>query len=308
MSPKLISTALLPIAVLAGACATHVGRVDAPAEQRLAVRYSLLRDQVYTPAGWPQPLYADVYQPEGEGPFPAVLVIHGGGWTSGDRAQVEGLAQRIAKRGYVAVNISYRLVPKAIFPAPVEDVQQAVRWLRANAATYHVDPARIGAWGYSAGAHLAALVGALRPGDRLYAEDARIEAVVAGGTPADLRKFHGGTLVPNFLGERWREDSAVFRESSPAAYVAPDAPPVFLYHGTWDTLVPLDQATDYKAALDAAGVPNELYLMRGLGHIAAFLLDGEAVQRGADFLDRYLRNPATRAWRRNLAENPEPAS
>lgn len=288
MSPKLISTALVPVALLAASCATHVGRVEAPAA-RLDLRYTLLRDQVYTPDGWPQRLYADIYRPEGEGPFPAVLVIHGGGWRSGDRAQVEGLARRIARRGYVAVNISYRLVPSATFPAPLEDVQQAVRWLRANAPAYGVDPGRIGAWGYSAGAHLAALAGALQPGERLYAEDARVEAVVAGGTPADLRKFHGGTLVPDFLGERWREDSPVFRESSPAAHVTPRNPPVFLYHGTWDTLVPLDQATDYKAALDAAGVPNELYLMRGLGHIAAFLLDGEAVQRGADFLDRRLR-------------------
>jgi len=289
MSLKLVSTALMPFAFLASSCAQHVGKPDIAVPERLNLRYTVQRDQVYTPDSWPKKLLADVYIPEGKGPFPAVLVIHGGGWRSGDRAQVESIAERVAKRGYVAVNITYRLVPDALFPAPVLDVQQAIRWLRSHAADYQVDPSRVGAWGYSAGAHLAALVGGLSPGDRLFAEDARLKAIVAGGTPSDLRKFHGGTLVPDFLGERWSEGSVAFRESSPSAYVSADDPPVFLYHGTWDALVPLDQATDYKAELDAAGVKNELYLLRGLGHIAAFLLDGGAVQSGADFLDRNLR-------------------
>lgn len=288
MSLRFAAAALLPVAVLASACATHLGRPADVAPRRLDVPYTIRRDQLFTPPDWPKSLLADVYMPQGAGPFPAVLVIHGGGWAGGDRAQVERIAERIARRGYVAVNITYRLVPEWTFPAPVQDVQQAIRWLRAHAADYQVDPSRIGAWGYSAGAHLAALVAGLSPRDRLYVEGSGLKAVVAGGTPADLRKFHGGTLVPNFLGERWSENSTAFREASPAAYVSADDPPVFLYHGTWDALVPLDQATDYKAVLDAAGVVNELYLQRGLGHIAAFLLDGEAVQRGADFLDRHL--------------------
>ncbi|MDP3293162.1 MAG: alpha/beta hydrolase [Nevskia sp.] len=290
---RFVSAALLPVAVLSSGCARHIGKPEVPQPARVERSYSVQRDQLFTPPNWPKALLADVYTPSGAPPsgarWPAVLVIHGGGWKSGDRAQVESIAERVAKRGYVAVNITYRLVPDALFPAPVEDVQQVLRWLRANADRYQVDPTRIGAWGYSAGAHLAALVGALSPGDRLYAEDARLKVVVAGGTPADLRKFHGGTLVPNFLGERWSENSVAFRESSPAAYVTAGDPPVFLYHGTWDTLVPLDQSLDYKVALDEAGVANELYLLRGLGHIAAFLMDGAAVQRGADFLDRHLR-------------------
>lgn len=290
---RLLSASLLPVAVLSSSCARHVGKPEAPQPIKLDRSYSVQRDQLFTPPDWPKSLLADVYTPSGTPPngerWPAVLVIHGGGWKSGDRKQVESLAERVAKRGYVAVNVTYRLVPEALFPAPVEDLQQAVRWLRANATQYRVDPERIGAWGYSAGAHLAAMLGSLSPGDRLYVEGARVQAVVAGGIPSDLRKFHGGTLVPNFLGERWSEASVKFRESSPAAYVAPGDPPVFLYHGSWDTLVPVDQALDYQAALDQAGVPNELYLLRGLGHISAFLMDGAAVQRGADFLDRHLR-------------------
>lgn len=292
MMLRLLSAALLPVAVLTSSCARHLGKPDGAAPPRLKLDWTVQRDLRFTPVDWPKPLLADLYTPAGDAPpggWPAVVMIHGGGWSSGDREQVEGIARRVARRGYVTLNITYRLAPESIFPAQVVDVQQAVRWLRGHAADYRVDPARIGAWGYSAGAHLAAMLGGLSPGDRLYQPGAEVKAVVAGGIPSDLRKFHGGTIVPKFLGERWSENSRAFRESSPAAYVTPGDPPVFLYHGGWDQLVPFDQASDYQLALHAAGVPNELYELRGLGHITAFLMDGEAVQRGLDFLDRHLR-------------------
>lgn len=292
MMLRLLSAALLPVAVLTSSCARHLGKPDGAAPPRLKLDWTVQRDLRFTPVDWPKPLLADLYTPAGDAPpggWPAVVMIHGGGWSSGDREQVEGIARRVARRGYVTLNITYRLAPESIFPAQVVDVQQAVRWLRSHAADYRVDPTRIGAWGYSAGAHLAAMLGGLSPGDRLYQPGAEVKAVVAGGIPSDLRKFHGGTIVPKFLGERWSENSRAFRESSPAAYVTPGDPPVFLYHGGWDQLVPFDQASDYQLALDAAGVPNELYELRGLGHITAFLMDGEAVQRGLDFLDRHLR-------------------
>jgi acetyl esterase/lipase len=294
MTFHILSILLLPLALLLSACATHIGKPAGPPPQRLDVPVVVRKNLVYTPADWPQPILADIYTPQlpqvSSRPLPAVLMIHGGAWSSGDRPQTAYLSRRVAARGYVVVNATYRLVPGAIFPAQLLDLQQALHWMRANAATLGIDPNRIGVWGYSAGAHLAALIGGLSPGDRLYDPDATVKAVVAGGTPADLRKFHGGTLVPAFLGQTWTEDSVVFREASPAAYVTPGDPPVFLYHGTWDALVPLDQSTDYQAALDAAGIPNELYLMRGFGHIAAFLMDGGAVQQGSDFLDRHLRD------------------
>jgi acetyl esterase/lipase len=270
------------------AFATHLNRPAGPAPPRLNAPVSLRRDQAYTPAGTP-PLLADVYLPQLPGPLPAVLMIHGGGWSGGTRRQTAALARRVARRGYVVVNAAYRLAPAARFPAPVEDLQQALRWMRANSASLGLDPARIGAWGYSAGAHLAALLAALRPGDRLYAADARLAAVVAGGIPADLHKFRGGRLLTQFLGEKWTPDSALYRESSPAAYVAAGAPPVFLYHGTLDRLVPPDQSTDYQQALQAAGVVNELYLMHGLGHVTAYFFDRTTTRLGADFLDRHLR-------------------
>ena len=280
---------LLTAAFGAAGCTIHQGRPDGPAPLRVDSSYQIRRDQVFTPPGWPKALLADVYVPEGEGPFPAVLVIHGGGWESGDRAQVKGLAERIARRGYVVVNTTYRLAPGAIFPAQLQDVQQAVLWMRAQAATYQIDPTRIGAFGYSAGAHLAALLGGIGEAGPLGQPGAAIKAVVAGGTPTDLSKWPAGKLVPQFIGGNRSQKPAEYRAASPVSYVNAGDPPVFLYHGGADALVPIDHAEDYQKLLAAADVPNELFVLRGRGHILAFLTDGPAVDAALTFLDRHLR-------------------
>lgn len=270
-------------------CTTYQGRPEGPAAQRVDTEYQVRRDQVFTPPGWPQALKADVYVPQGEGPFPAVLVIHGGGWDSGDRDQVAGIARRLAKRGYVAVNTQYRLAPGAIYPAQLQDVQQAVLWMRANAAEYQIDPTRIASFGYSAGAHLAALLGGVGENGPLGKPGAAVQAVVAGGTPTDLTKWPAGKLVPQLIGGDRAHKLAEYKAASPVSYVNAGDPPVFLYHGGADTLVPIDHAEDYKQLLDAAGVPCELFVLRGRGHILAFLTDGPAVEAAIGFLDRHLR-------------------
>lgn len=284
---RLIS--LIMLAVLSTACSTHLGKPSAPGPARVQTHYERIRDQTFTPADWPKPLLADVYVPEGEGPFPAVLVIHGGGWESGDRDQVKSIAKRVASRGFVAINVTYRLVPTAIFPAQLQDVQQAVLWTRANAQRFHIDPKRIGAFGYSAGAHLAALLGGIGDKPPLGRPGLAIQAVVGGGTPTDLTKSAGGGLVPRFLGGTVEQKPAEYRDASPINHVSAGDPPVFLYHGGGDSLVSIDHAEDYEKALQAAGVPTELYVLRGRGHIGAFLTDGSAVDAALDFLDRYLR-------------------
>ena len=282
------------LTLLCTACASHIGQppnIHQPAA--VETRYDVRRDISYTPADWPQPLLADVYVPEGKGPFPAVLVIHGGSWSSGDREQVQSIAERVAERGYVVMNVTYRLVPAYRFPAPVYDLQQAVRWLRAHAAEYQVDAAHIGAFGYSAGAHLAAMLGTISAGDVLDkpygGKETRIQAVVAGGTPSDLRKFPGGTLVPAFLNTTLQQKPELYALASPITHISKDDPPFFLYHGGLDTLVPVDHAEDMKTALDAAGIPAELYILHGREHVTAFLTDWGAVNAALDFLDRTLR-------------------
>jgi triacylglycerol lipase len=119
-----------------------------------------VRGAVYSSPGG-EKLKADLYQPQGAGPFPAILVVHGGAWRSGNRAQLAWAAQIMARRGYVAVAIEYRHAPKAPFPAQIEDCQAAVAWMRDNAKQFRIDPQHIGAYGYSAGGHLVALLGVL---------------------------------------------------------------------------------------------------------------------------------------------------
>ncbi|MGQ0620003.1 MAG: alpha/beta hydrolase [Panacagrimonas sp.] len=269
-------------------CSSHVGKPDGAAPAAVSTKFEVRRDVLISPDDWPQKLLADVYVPEGAGPWPGVLVIHGGGWYTGDREQVEGIAERLARRGFVAVNTTYRFAPRYRFPAQLEDVQQAMRWMQAHGGEYRMRPERFGVFGYSAGAHLAALLGTLSPGDAL-AGGPRPVAVVAGGTPSDLTKFSGGTMVPDLLGTTLQKDRAAYERASPVTWITPGDPPFFIYHGGADVLVSVDHAEDLKTALDKAGVPAELFILRGRGHVGAFLTDGPAFKAAAEFLDRQLR-------------------
>src|SRR5688572_30360523 len=106
------------------------------------VDVTVTRDVCYTPDTWPQRLEADIYQPAGGGPFPAVLMIHGGGWIGGKRQHMHGTARTVARRGYVVMSVSYRFAPRWRFPAQLQDMQQALLWLRAHADRYHVQAER----------------------------------------------------------------------------------------------------------------------------------------------------------------------
>lgn len=253
--------------------------------------YTRLRDQIYNTPQGNKPLCADVYLPKQSGSAlrPAVLVVHGGAWCSGERWQIAGIARRLARAGYVAVNATYRLAPKHRFPAQVEDLQRALRWVHEHAAEYRIDSNRIGAWGYSAGAHLVAMLGVLDADDPLYDPTSTLRVIVAGGTPADLRLYPGGTLVPQFLGARLKENPELFRQVSPAARVHAGTPPMFLYHGRRDRLVPPPHALSMQKSLDAAGIEYELCWLRWRGHIGAYLFDRPAGTAALRFLSRHLR-------------------
>ncbi len=275
--------------ILAG-CSQHIGRPDSPGPMPIRTTFEVERDVAVTPTDWPQRLLADVYRPAGPGRFPSVLLIHGGAWKRGDREQVEGLAERLAERGYLVVSTTYRLVPQHVWPAQLHDVQHALRWMRTPGGTARgIDPARIGTFGYSAGGHLAALLGGPADDPGWGGADLAVKAVVAGGTPSDLPAFCRGKLVPAFIGKPCTEALSSYRDASPIAHVNKGDPPVFIYHAGLDRLVPIDQAERYKAALDAAGVVNELFVIRGHGHITGFFFDGAAVDAALAFLDRYLR-------------------
>ncbi|MGQ0587109.1 MAG: alpha/beta hydrolase [Gammaproteobacteria bacterium] len=278
------------LALVCAACSTHLGAPTQPGPPPLHTSYEVTRDLAYTPDDWPQRLLADVYRPAGAGPFPSVLLLHGGAWKQGSRDQVDSLAERLAERGYLVVNATYRLVPRYVWPAQLRDVQQALRWMRSPAGgALGIDSARIGAFGYSAGGHLAALLGGMADEPQWSGPGLALRAVVAGGTPSDLTAFCDGSLTPAFIGKPCSEALQSYRDASPIEHVSRGNPPVFIYHGGFDQLVPVDQAERYRAALDAAGVTTEYFVIRGHGHITAFLVDGAAVDAALDFLDRYLR-------------------
>jgi acetyl esterase/lipase len=288
--PVLLISALM----LVVGCVSHDGRPDnAKIASVKPSKVTVTKDFVYTPADWPQELRADLYKPAGNGPFPGVVMIHGGGWERRTRADMDEISQRVAERGYVVLNMSYRFAPQWHFPAQLQDVQQAVLWLRAHAAENNVLKSRIGTWGYSAGAHLAALAGVTSPEDHWYIEGARVQAVVAGGTPVDIRYYKGGELTNALTGVTYDQNPELWREASPIALVSKDDPPMFLYHGTFDFTVGENNAHAMYEALSANSIPAELYLMRGLEHMSTFVVDAP-VENGIDFLDLYLRQAKAR--------------
>ena len=294
---------LLAFLVLAG-CARHLndpGR-DVVLPQKGHV---VLADQRFSPPDWPQALYADVYIPDGNSPdgdirddnraaWPAVLVVHGGGWERRSREDMTRIARRLADRGFVAVNIDYRFAPEYRFPAQLHDVQVALEWMRDEAKRLRIDPERIAGLGFSSGAHLVALAGLVAGTDSsLNADygpsDDGFFAVVAGGIPSDFGLFSGGKLLRQLMGARQDEAPEAYRTASPITHVHADAPPFFLFHGTLDQLVPFEHAQVLYDALLEEGVHVELYRMRLRGHVTSFLIRGGAMRQAIAFLHEMAR-------------------
>jgi acetyl esterase/lipase len=241
------------------------------------------------------PLAADVYLPAGDGPFPGLLVVHGGAWTLGTRAQLATVAEAFARQGYTAAAISYRLAPKHKFPAQLHDCQAAVRWLRQNAERLKIDPTRIGGYGYSAGGQLVALLGTLEEDVReesvsAEAPSARLQAVVAGGAPCDFRVLppHSRRLA-YWLGGTRADKPDLYLLASPAAFITSDDPPMLFFHGTNDLLVPIRSARRMVSILSSSGVTAELFAVENRGHMEA-LFDREALRRSLAFADRHLKS------------------
>lgn len=245
------------------------------------------------------PLKADVYAPHGEGPFPGVLVVHGGAWRMGTRGQLAGVAHKLAKHGFVAVAISYRLAPANKFPAQIDDCKAAVRWMRASAEQLKIDPDHIGGFGYSAGAQLVTLLGTTDADDGLEgisdmanAPSTRLQAVVAGGAPCDFRPLPADIEGLAFwLGGSRAQAPEQYRLASPASFVTPDDPPMFFFHGENDHLVPLISPQQMRDALTHAGVSAELYVVPRLGHVAC-CVDRGAIDRSIAFLEQHLKPQA----------------
>ena len=219
----------------------------------------------------------DIARPAGkDGVFPAVFVIHGGAWRAGNKADVRPILGEFTKRGYVAVSPQYRFCPKNVFPAQVHDVKAAVRYIKANAKKYQVDPERIGAIGFSAGGHLALMLGVTGPNDGLEgdvsagAPDSRVKAVVNYFGPTDLAAkdipLLSKPLVKDFLGGTPEEKPEAAAKASPLTFVSKDDAPVLTFQGTKDPLVPYSQAIKLADAMNTAGVAGRVELLIGAQH------------------------------------------
>jgi len=217
----------------------------------------------------------DVYHPpHANVPRPAVIVIHGGGWHDGiERASISDAAERLAEAGYVAFNISYRLVPSGgEFPHAVQDCLCALAFVRAHAADYDIDPARIGAIGYSAGGHLVSMLGvaatepAVQP-DCAAGSTGPVAAVVSGAGPEDMSLLQQVSVVTDFMGGTKEAVPDRYTQASPLAHVAPGAPPYLFLHGDSDWFVSIEHAHRMRVALDDVGTETRLLEIPGGGHI-----------------------------------------
>ena len=200
---------------------------------------------------------------------------------------MDRIAGRLAERGFVVMNASYRLVPAHRFPAPLHDLQHAVRWLRAAAPRYGVDPQRIGAFGYSAGAHLVTLLGTVNPGTRSTGRTAApIPACRRWPRAAHPRTCAGlpaARWCRQFLGATFAEDPHLFAAASPVVHASAGDPPMFLYHGALDRIVDPSHSAELKRALERAGVRAELRIVPLLGHIPDVLPRPGYRKRGDGF-------------------------
>jgi len=255
-------------------------------------------------------LKLDLARPKGDGPFPAIVFIHGGGWSGGNRQGYRGQIQEAARRGYVAATISYRLMKfdqakketttaDPIFPAQIHDAKAAIRWVRANAKNYHVEPDRIGVTGGSAGGHLSLLVGLTDPSSGLEGESgnpeqsSRVQAVVNVFGPTDMATCYETSSVAwifrLFMGGTPAEAAECYKAASPVTYVSKDDPPVLTLHGDQDVLVPIEQATTLDEKMKAVGANHTLMVFEGQGHGFGGEYDKKAWDATWEFFDKHLK-------------------
>lgn len=282
--PWLVYYCLLTIGLLA-----HLTAPAMAAEPvATAPAVSISTDRVYGTAEGVK-LLCDVYLPaasEAAEPRPAVLVIHGGAWSAGSRRTMTGYAMRLARAGIVAIAVDYRLAPTWKFPAQVDDVRLAMLWVVEQAAELGIDPTRIGLFGYSAGGHLACMIGTLvdEPLDTQLSttnwdrNDQRLgnlpqpQAICAGGPPCDLTTLHpDSSRLAYFLGGKLADLPEVYAAASPVSHASAGDIPTLYVHGERDAIVPLQSSRVLYEAQRAAGVASEFVTIEKQGHLMTFL-------------------------------------
>jgi len=270
-------------------------------------RFTVLPDVQYCTGGG-KPLLMDVFVPQHRTrtPTPAVLWIHGGGWERGDKNGNSG-AQLLADEGFVTASLFYRLSGDSPFPADIEDCKCAIRFLRANAAKYGIDPDRVGVAGASAGGHLAELVATADQSAGLEGNggwqnvSSKVQAASAYYGVSDFTvgatqfQHHTGLVVLKLFRGTEKDKPELYRKASPIFYVSKDDPPLLLVHGEKDDLVPFDQSVRMAEAYRRAALSVEFIAVKNAGHDFEQVGDApvspsvEAIrQRTIDFFERNL--------------------
>jgi acetyl esterase/lipase len=263
-------------------------------------------------------LHVDIYDPNGPDHHRvAVLVFHPGGWANGDRKMVQPQCEALARRGFTALAVEYRLVPEAPWPAQLADVKSAIRWTLSHADELGIDPGKLVLQGHSAGAHLALIAagtssrGDLDPDFGREAPAGPIAAVVAYYPPvrldperpvpdmsaglstavlAALRAADGSLPAGMLLADRTTTEAAA--TASPLNYAA-DLPPTVLFHGTSDSMVAPAASESLYRKMSAAGLVSELHLIAGVDHSFVFVpsLSEGCAAVAESFLSRYVIDP-----------------
>jgi acetyl esterase/lipase len=263
----------------------------------------ILRDLAYVPDGHERQKL-DLYLPEQKkdiASLPLIVWVHGGAWLAGSKENCPSV--RFLRQGYAAASINYRLSQHAIFPAQIEDCKAAIRFLRANAEKYNIDPNRIGVWGASAGGHLVAMLGTtgdvkqFDKGPNLHVSS-RVQAVCDFFGPTDLTRMsafessmdHDAPDSPEskLVGGPVQENKVACERANPITYDSKDDPPFLICHGDKDMLVPHNQSVLLCDALKKAGVSVKFHTVKGGGH---GFRDKEVDRVVQEFFDKYLKEP-----------------
>lgn len=250
----------------------------------------------------------DLFVPKSEKPVPLIVWVHGGAWSAGSK-DGGNPAMKFLEQGYAVASINYRLSQHAVYPAQIQDCKEAIRFLRANAKKYNLNPDKFGAWGSSAGGHLVALLGTSAGAKDLLLADSphkdvsdAVQCVIDFFGPTDLLKMgaqagakskfdHDSPNSPEskLVGGAIQQNKEKAEKANPITYVSKASAPFLIVHGDADPLVPLGQSELLNDALKKAGVPVELVTLKGAGHGGAQFNAKDVQAKCEAFFEKHLK-------------------